>query len=140
MGDEGSAGDFDAEVLAADFEHAVFTEGDRAVEAVEDLLSLAAIGDHVVDSKQPQVMAYRRLRKLQLIANGGYVSLPLGEGEKDVYPCFVGEEAEKEDETIEILVQRRGVQQRHTDSCIRSWAFMEELVVKLVAVGEIILT
>jgi hypothetical protein len=62
MGGEWAAGDFYAEVLAADFQHAVFTEGDGAVKAVEDLLSLAAIGDHVVDSKQPEVMAYRWLR------------------------------------------------------------------------------
>jgi hypothetical protein len=135
VGIEGSAGDFDAEVFAADFEHSVFTEGDRAVEGVEDLLTLAAIGDHVVDSKQAEMMADGGLRQLQFIADGGYVSLAAGEGEKDVYPGFVGKEAEEEYETIEVLVQRRGVQQRHTDSWIRSW----ELIGKLMAVGGIIL-
>jgi hypothetical protein len=136
VGDKCAAGDLDAEVIAADFEHAVVRESDGAVEAVEDLLSLSAVGDHVVDAEEAEVMAHRGLGEFELLADGGDVSLALGEREKDVYAGFVREKTEEEDKTIEVLVQRRGVQQRHTDSCIRSW----RLVWKLIAAGEVILT
>ena len=77
---EGAAGDFDAEVFATDFEHAIVAEGDGAVEAVEDLLALSAVGDHVVDAKQAEVVGDGGLGQLELLADGRDVSLAACEG------------------------------------------------------------
>jgi hypothetical protein len=80
MTHERFAGDFDAEVFPPDLQHALVPQRDGAMQGIEDLFSLAAIGDHVIDAKQPQVMAHGWLGKLQLFADRADVSLALGQG------------------------------------------------------------
>ena len=63
--------------LGADVHHEVFQPDlngvaveipDLRVQAVEDLLPISPVADHVVHAQQPEMMRDRRLRQLELLA------------------------------------------------------------------------
>ena len=61
-------GNFDAEISGRDLERGFINEGDGAMKGIEDLLSPATVGDHVIDAEQSEMVADGGLRKPQLLA------------------------------------------------------------------------
>jgi hypothetical protein len=124
MGAFSTAGNLHHEIRGGDFHRAFIHERHRRVKRIKDLLSLAAIGDHVIAAKQTEMMAYGRLRKPQFLAKGSNIPLTPGEGQENVQARFVGKQSKEGNKLIQILVRCHGIQQRHTISCsvsMNSW-------------------
>src|SRR5207253_8986316 len=76
---------------------------DSAVQAVEDLLAVAAIADDVAHPQQPEVMTHRRLRQLELLAKAGDVSLASAEQKQDDQPRLVRQQPKQCRELLQVL-------------------------------------
>src|SRR5438105_2685177 len=71
------------------------------LDAVEIVLAIAAKTDEPGHAKERQMVAYRRLRLIEQVAQGGHMQLPvLRQGEQDLQPGFVREQFEDLSETI----------------------------------------
>jgi len=72
------------------------------VDAVVDLLAVAAIADQVIHAQEAQVMAHRRLGKIQLLAEARDVTLTLRKKDEYVQARLVGEQAKKRGKLFQI--------------------------------------
>jgi hypothetical protein len=95
MGAFSATGNLHHEIRGGDFHRAFIHERHGRVKRIKDLLSLAAIRNHVIAAKQTEMMAHGRLRKPQLLAKGSNIPLTPGEGQENIQARFVGKQSKE---------------------------------------------